>query len=159
MGPDFWSCIENYTYPIEEVTPDLHLSWFRVFEPHSGIFFTQNFSGNLTPDLENTFKLNILGANWGIFFNNETFAHEVWLHDPKNFMLSSNPKTFPKIKLIDQLNNNPTTVMLYLEVFKITKMNKPENPCEEDENYSMTQCIKSFINKEGRKQKRERILL
>ena len=42
-----------------------------------------------------------------------------------------------------------STVFLYLEVFKVTKMNKQENPCEEDENYSLTDCIKNFINEES----------
>ena len=61
-------------------------------------------------------------------------------------MISSNPKTFPKISLIDNLDMAQCTVFLYLEVFKVTKMNKQENPCEEDENYSLSDCIKNFIN-------------
>ena len=153
MEQDFWSCIEHYTYHTEELTSDLHLSWLRTFEPYSGIFVTQNFTEELTTNLENSYKVNILKANWGEFFNNETYAPEVWLHDPKYFMLSSNPKTFPRIKLTDQLDTSPTTNLLYLEVFKITKMNKPDHPCEQDENYIMTNCIKNFINKESRKLK------
>jgi len=63
-------------------------------------------------------------------------------------MISRNPKTFPRLSLNgDALIMAKSTIFLYLEVTKITKMNKPDNPCEEDENYSMTHCIKNFINK------------
>ena len=149
LGQYFWTCVENFTYPIETVTPDLNVSWFKTFQPYSGIIFTQNFSAQLSTNTENSYKINILGYINIPGYPNSSFHPEVWLHDPKYFMISSNPKTFPKISLIDNLDMAQKTVHIYLEVFKITKMNKQENPCEEDENYSLTDCIKNFINKES----------
>ena len=71
------------------------------------------------------------------------------LFDPSYQFVSSNPSTVPRTKLdyMDPVSNIGTMVLVYLNVVKVTNLNKPDHPCANSQNYKWTQCVRGFINK------------
>ena len=71
------------------------------------------------------------------------------LFDPSYQFVSSNPSTVPRTKLdyMDPVSNLGTSVLVYLNVVKVTNLNKPDHPCANSKDYQWTQCVRGFINK------------
>ena len=74
------------------------------------------------------------------------------LFDPSYQFVSSNPSTVPRTKLdyMDPVSNMGTSVLVYLNVVKVTNLNKPDHPCTNSQDFRWTQCVRGFINKATR---------
>ena len=71
-------------------------------------------------------------------------AYRVFLHDPHYHHFVSNPLVFPRL----WRDYRPDTLLgtfewLYISVTHHEKMNLAEQPCQEGEEYSLLQCVKT----------------
>ena len=82
---------------------------------------------------------------------NETYIDALFkLFDPDYLCASSNPSTIPKTTLdyMDPVSNFGTVVLVYMDVVRVTTLNKADQPCVEDSSdYSWTECTRMFVNK------------
>ena len=70
------------------------------------------------------------------------------IHDPNFFILGPNPETMPRI--ITMQDRSFGTKLIYMKTIEHVKLNLPAKPCQEDESYSLTRCIReSIIGKIG----------
>ena len=62
------------------------------------------------------------------------------LMDPKFSLMTSNPRTIPRIML--SLKPQSGQKFVYLDMVEHVKLNTEDNPCKESPDYSFTNCIK-----------------
>ena len=85
----------------------------------------------------------------GAFDLNPNLKYRIEIHDPKFFIFNRLPETKPGIKYKWEEPNN-TLTLLYLLMIEHVKLNRPENPCNEDPEYDFQVCVKkSMANKTG----------
>ena len=134
-------CIDGKTYSLGDLVPkaieDKHSkdilnssSWI------SDISYTQVGKCHT---LNNSVPLDF--SNW--VFNLKNISYKIFVHDPDFHLISSNPAVIPSLWIQD-INNFP---MIYIEVIQHIKIHRPEQSCEERENYSFTACIKNSLSR------------
>jgi hypothetical protein len=87
--------------------------------------------------------LNTNGYGFQIFLKPGQ-NYSIYIHDPKFYVATLNPKTIPHIflNIYDKQSQ-----LIYLMTTYHTMMDKPEQPCESSESYSSTACIKNSISR------------
>ena len=70
---------------------------------------------------------------------------KLMIHDPKFFLITMNPATIPAINL--DLTTEDEFQLLYIDVVHKVKMNTNKQPCETNEAYSFTSCVKNHVSK------------
>ena len=80
---------------------------------------------------------------------NTSLSYRVFLHDPSYFFITLNPLTIPCVETaIKRTKDAGTNVKLqYIYATKRIAINRADAPCEEAEDYSFTECIKSSVTK------------
>ena len=66
------------------------------------------------------------------------------IHDPNFFLITVNPSTIPAITL--ELGENDEYQFIYIDVVRNVKMNTKKQPCERNETYSFTACVKNHVS-------------
>jgi hypothetical protein len=72
---------------------------------------------------------------------NSSLGYYVMLIDPNFYLMTSNPRTIPRILL--SLKKNSGEKFLYLDVVEHINLNRKDNPCQASSEYSFTNCIKT----------------
>ena len=71
-------------------------------------------------------------------------TYHVMIHDPKYFMFSVNPTSFPT--LIEKFTTKEASSWFYrLEMTEVNRLNLPYRPCKEDIHYSFQSCVRRHI--------------
>lgn len=88
-----------------------------------------------------------VGTEFGGLFS--LFPHlnyRVFLHDPKFYHGGANPLAFPRIWLEYKRDKNNIPgyyEMIFITVTEHHLLNRPEEPCEEEEEYNFLECVKT----------------
>jgi hypothetical protein len=77
-------------------------------------------------------------------FLNSSLEYYVMLMDPDFFLMTSNPRTIPRIML--SVKPHSEYKFVYLDMVEHVKLNTEDNPCKESPDYSFTNCIKKSCN-------------
>ena len=91
-----------------------------------------------------------------LFFLDPELSYRIIFHDPKFYHVVSNTFTFPRIWLEYQAGKNMVPgnyEWYYISVTEHHLLNRPEQPCEEEEQYDFLQCVKTreTISEKGEK--------
>ena len=81
-----------------------------------------------------------------LFFLDPDLSYRVIFHDPKFYHVVSNTFTFPRIWLEYQTGQNMKAgnyEWYYISVTEHNLLNRPEQPCEEAEEYDFLECVKT----------------
>ena len=81
-----------------------------------------------------------------LFFLDPELSYRIIFHDPKFYHVVSNTFTFPRIWLEYQAGKNMVPgnyEWYYISVTEHHLLNRPEQPCEEEEQYDFLQCVKT----------------
>ena len=117
---------------------------FRSFDKMSGFYYTKNSPFEMATSYNNSYFLDMFpeGLYNATKFGLVPFYSEVILHDPHYFTINKNPLAIPK-RMIPRLEeiSEITNLLIYLEVSKITQMNLPDNPCNEEQEKNFISCI------------------
>ena len=89
----------------------------------------------------------ITAATSASMFLNTSIRYNIFIHDPKFFILSANPESVPQIFKTLELPKGETffAESLYITVTKHLKKNRQDAPCEAAEEYSFTECVKDSV--------------
>ena len=75
---------------------------------------------------------------------NKNLTYHVMIHDPKYFMFSQNPTSFPT--LIEKFTTKEASSWFYrLEMTEVNRLNLPYRPCNEDIQYSFQSCVRRNV--------------
>ena len=91
-----------------------------------------------------------------LFYLDPSLNYRVIFHDPKFYHLVSNILTFPRIWLEYKAGQNMKAghyEWYYITVTQHHLLNRPEQPCEEEEQYDFLQCVKTREAISRRKEK------
>ena len=102
LAENFYDCVvENFTFPINDIVVDsTSFNWTSRFEPSQSMLFTLNPSKIKLSSKEALF-IQQKKEPWPIFatyqpgdvkVNDPDFLPNVYLHDPKYFVFSTNPR-------------------------------------------------------------------
>ena len=83
-----------------------------------------------------------LGSSEFQFFLNRSLKYHVFMHDPHYFMITANPSTMPNLYFA--LDDSQGNQIVYIEA---VDMDRPDQPCNKDENYSLTACVKTSVSR------------
>ena len=83
----------------------------------------------------------------GRFFLEPNITYKVLLHDPQFYLILINSLTFPRIWLDYKAGQNMQRAgyftFFYISVTEHHLLNRPEKPCEEEEDYDFLECVKT----------------
>ena len=80
---------------------------------------------------------------------NKSFGYYVFIHEPKFFFLSTNPKAHPGVELFIPSQKGNSSYDVYtrpIEIVKHSLLNLRNSPCEEDTQYDFSLCVRNYIN-------------
>ena len=146
------SCIKNRTYSFEETIPyaqrGAHVSklmtdsdfWKSdITAMQAGRCHTLNYPEPVGARLET----NIL-----FFSLNPELSYDVVIHDPTFYLYSLTPSAVPQIKIKKKPSDEVRGFdLIYITVTENIKINRPEFPCKESEDYQFTSCVKESVSK------------
>ena len=81
-----------------------------------------------------------------LFFLDPNINYRIIFHDPKFYHMVSNTFTFPRIWLEYKVGLNMKSDYYdwyYISVTEHHLLNRPEQPCEEEEDYDFLECVKT----------------
>ena len=81
-----------------------------------------------------------------LFYLEPTINYRIIFHDPKFYHMVSNTFTFPRIWLEYKVGLNMKKDYFdwyYISVTEHHLLNRPEQPCEEKEDYDFLECVKT----------------
>ena len=84
--------------------------------------------------------------NYFLFYLDPDLNYRVFIHDPSFYLILERGQVFPRIML--EYKRNRDMQGGYYEGYFITVtehnlLNRPEQPCEEEEDYDFLQCVKT----------------
>ena len=86
------------------------------------------------------------GLNQALFNLDPKLNYRILIHDPKFYHIMIKNTVFPRIWLIYRAGKNmePGTFETYqISVTEHHLLNRPEKPCEEEEDYDFLECVKT----------------
>ena len=127
---DFWNCITNYTFSIDNLIPnsDEYTKWSPDFGPKIGIYYSKNQSFKLSTEMDKSYIINLKRLTGTYAKNNKTYPYypEVMLYDQNYFLINANPVTFPREILKPyELDFAVGPILVYLKLKKIRERIKP----------------------------------
>ena len=81
-----------------------------------------------------------------LFYLDPSLKYRVIFHDPKFYHIVSNTLTFPRIWLEYKAGQNMKPghyEWFYITLTEHNNLNRPEQPCEEEEDYDFLKCVKT----------------
>ena len=138
---DYYQCHKDKSYSREEIiysslfdSEEIELEWHAVFQvPDYGVCQTT------TPHL----KINS-SSKFLIIKLNPSLPYKIFLHDPKLFFLSVNPRAFQRV--IMSYSSQSSFMAGMIEATRYKLFNRPGSPCEQDPGYNFTACLKNFVH-------------
>ena len=83
-------------------------------------------------------------AKW-MFLLDPYHDYAVAIHDPHFYLFTTNPATIPGVTL--DLKPSQGIQFMYIEVIQHVNMDRPQQPCAAQEDYSFTTCVKNSVAK------------
>ena len=148
-------CIEERTFSINDTIITAFHDLTNITSVMNPIYWTPNF-GSPYLGMCHTFiyptklKADML-ADGVIFQLDPDLSYKVIIHDPKYFLMASNPLVFPRIwREYKAQDINPNKFeWLYISETEHRLLNRPDQPCEEDiTDYDFIACVKTSQAKE-----------
>ena len=128
---------ETVPYPLSEITP------INFADISNSSFWTNDISLvtlGKCHTLNNSVSLGT--AKW-IFPLDPYLDYTVVIHDPHFFLMTTNPATIPGVTL--GLKASQGIQFMYIEVIQHMNMDRPQQPCAAEEDYSFTTCVKNSV--------------
>ena len=84
-----------------------------------------------------------------LWFNlNSELSYDVIIHDPTFYIVTLSPSAIPQIRIKKKpLKEARNFDMVYITVTKHIKLNRPEFPCNDSENYNFKRCVKESVSR------------
>ena len=85
-------------------------------------------------------------VNSSTFYLDPSINYRIFIHDPKFYLLLSKNGIFPRIFLQYKSGQNLEAGQFDYYEISVTEhrlLNRPEQPCEEEEDYDFLQCVKT----------------
>ena len=130
-------CVKEKTFPLSSIIkqPEMNSSQWSSYM--ATVYY------GMCHTFRNTKKI---GANYygGQFFLDPNITYKVIIHDPQFYLIVPGSLVFPRIWLDLKAGQKAG----YLNYFDITLtqrhlLNRPEKPCEKEEDYDFLQCVKT----------------
>jgi hypothetical protein len=86
-----------------------------------------------------------LSSNQWTFNLDRSLTYAAFIHDPNYWLMTANPATMPAIFL--NLDKSQGKQVMYIEVINHINFDRPDQPCEDQENYSFTSCVKNSVSR------------
>ena len=151
---DIIDCIESNTYTLSEISFGVNIGvpdgqkmedakWIENYDSFSGRIYTLELPKLLiaTPN-----PLTHLTQNTLIIGLNKSLMYDLYIHDPKNFFWTANPK--PGFSYVQkEVDPIELPYFYYLVLTEVKELNVPDDPCNEDQDFNFNQCIKEYISK------------
>ena len=137
-------CVNYKTYNLTETIIDFQAGWGNnILQSKYWMEELSFFLFGKCHSLKNYVPLttNI----WSISFN-RSLNYIVMIHDPKYFMMTANPETVPMI-FLDFDRQDDGQIVAFLKVVKHINLDRPEQPCSDNDDYNFTACIKNSVTK------------
>ena len=141
-----YQCIKNSTFDLSEMVN-------LAMDENQNIIDNSHWQLEISKiDYGKCFTLNSSVVKIGtdvehkltIYFT-KNIGHYSLIHDPNFFIPGPNPETMPRIFTIHDASFG--TQLMYMKTIEHVKMNLPAKPCQEEESYSLTRCIRDSINR------------
>ena len=142
-GDDLMNCIDDHTFSLIEAIVSARASNMinilndSAWDASIGyIMFGKCYTLQLTAgsigfSVESSLELEF----------NSSLDYFVFIGDPNFFVITSNPRTIPRI--LFSLNKDYGKKLVYIDVIQHIKLNRKDNPCQESLEYSFTKCMKT----------------
>ena len=144
-------CIEENSRSRSELIRDFLFSWegngsFNLADDvftndstvdYSGIHYTLNLSLAMAPG----------NHQYHLIFPKITPLYQIFVHDPKFFMVTDNPSAFPMEYRIFNASTDRSHCYR-LDLVQMEELNVPSDPCDTDPNYNFHKCVKESISEE-----------
>ena len=144
------SCINNRTYSFEESIPmalrGVQVSKILTDKEFWNPDVTAMQAGkcqtlNYTEPVGSRLETNILWFNL-----NPELSYDVVIHDQKFYIYSLSPSAVPQIKIKKKpLKEARNFDLIYITMTKHIKINRPEFPCDNSEDYNFKKCVKESV--------------
>ena len=141
---DYYQCQENKTFSRQEIIysslfdgEEVELEWHQVFQlADYGVCQTTN------PNIKINSSSKFLLINL-----NPSLPYKIFLHDPKLFLLSVNPRAFQRVTVSYSSQSSFSAQMIEASRYKL--FNRPSSACQEDPNYNFTACLQNFVQEKA----------
>ena len=148
-------CIKKNTFSQEDVLHDIIFGFrkrksmedlslmnnksFLINEDFAAFFFGRYYTFNLE------MKLNTFRGKTQLFISlYQNFTYQLFIYDPKFFVLSSSP-ALPTIQ--KTLNPNTTSNSWYfLKLTEVKELDTADDPCNDDPNYDFHRCVTESLS-------------
>ena len=143
-------CVRNNTFSFNDSIKDARFNmqtmesvvkeslWMTTMDTvYYGTCHTFNYSDRIYADM-------VLDSF--LFYLDPSLKYRVIFHDPKFYHIVSNTLTFPRIWLEYKAGQNMKPghyEWFYITVTEHNNLNRPEQPCEEEEDYDFLKCVKT----------------
>ena len=135
-------CINNETFNLTETVKNANMGDYQdIFNTTYWIDELSYFGLGKCHTLNNSVSL---GSSHFQFFLNRSLNYAVVIHDPNYFMLTANPSTMPYLYL--DMDASQGNKLVYIEAVEYININRPDQPCNDQEHYSFTACVKTSVS-------------
>ena len=139
---DMEDVVREKTFPLKSSIKDAgHPREYHTMMNESlwsfGLCHTFRYPGNIGADFYHDSIYFLLSTN---------FNYKIIIHDPLFYHLLSNSLIYPRIWLEYKTGENLKSHQYELTGITVTEhhlLNRPEQPCEEEEDYDFLQCVKT----------------
>ena len=138
---DYFQCHRNKSYSRAEIInnsifdfEEVELGWNEMFQlADYGVCQTA------VPQIKINSSSKFLVINL-----NPSLPYKIFLHDPKLFFLSVNPRAFHRVQM--SYSKESKFMAQMLEASRMKLFNRPSSPCQEDPEYNFTACLINFVH-------------
>ena len=139
---DLEECVWNSTYDLNHFLPKDIIEGYPFIPDITVASVGKCFTLQASED--NRIYSNI-GHGDHVLPLNDSFAYEIFVHDPSFFFLTLNPKAFPgfRISLKQKELQKGEMLLQTLEITEYKNMNRPGQHCTEDKNFNFSSCLRA----------------
>ena len=147
-------CIRSRTFSLNDTIKTAFYDLTSLKSLKVEKFWRENFGSpylGMCHTFHATIKLKADMMKDGLIFQlDPELSYKIYIHDPKYYLMAANPLVYPRIfrdyKAKDLYANR--LEWLYISVTEQRKLNRPDQPCEEDPEYDYIACVKTAQAKE-----------
>ena len=137
---DLEDCVNNSAYNLNDYMPEDIFTEYDLIPDITAARFGKCFTLEITVRINSTIGKESLGMPL-----NNSFGYVIFIHDPGFFFLTLNPRAIPGFRKIIKPNELKISEVLFqtIEISEHNNLNREEQPCREDENYSFSSCLRT----------------
>ena len=133
---EVYECVDDKTFNLTETVPYFmsEITPLNVTDISNSSFWTNDISLATLGKCHTLNNSVSLGTAKWIFLLDDSHDYTVVIHDPHFFLMTTNPATIPGITL--DLKPSQGLQFMYIEVIQHVNMDRPQQPCAAQEDYS-----------------------